>query len=152
MKAIINTKLILEDGIIFDGALTYENGKILQADRADKVRIPEDAEILDAKGLYTAPGLIDIHNHGSADDMFVDEPMKCCEHFILHGQTTVLPTFYCSLTLEQMLEGAQKVQMGDVDRSSLFRKHKTKLTHGSTPLLPHSLRRSRCTGCDSQAW
>ena len=110
MKAIINTKLILEDGIIFDGALTYENGKILQADRADKVQIPADAEIIDAKGLYTAPGLIDIHNHGSADDMFVDEPMKCCEHFILHGQTTVLPTFYCSLTLEQMLEGAQKVR------------------------------------------
>ena len=30
MKAIINTKLILEDGIIFDGVITWENGKILQ--------------------------------------------------------------------------------------------------------------------------
>lgn len=110
MKAIINTKLILEDGIIFDGALTMENGRIIQADQAERVQIPKDAEIIDAKDLYTAPGLIDIHNHGSAEDMFYEDPLKCCEHFIIHGQTTVLPTFYCNLTLEQMLEGLEKVK------------------------------------------
>ena len=110
MKAIINTKLILEDGIIFNGALTYENGVILQADEADKVHIPADAEIIDAKGLYTAPGLIDIHNHGSENDLFCDEPLKCCQHFIVHGETTVLPTFYCNLSLQQMLDGAKKVK------------------------------------------
>ena len=110
MKAIINTKLILEDGIIFNGALTYDNGIIVQADEADKVVIPEGTQILDAKGLYTAPGLIDIHNHGSEDDLFCDEPLKCAEHFIKHGETTVLPTFYCNLSLQQMLEGAEKVK------------------------------------------
>lgn len=110
MKAIINTKLVLEDGIIFNGALTYDNGIIIQADEAEKVHIPDDAEIIDAKGLYTAPGLIDIHNHGSEDDLFCDEPLKCCQHFIKHGETTVLPTFYCNLSLQKMLEGAQKVK------------------------------------------
>ncbi len=110
MKAIINTKLILEDGIIFNGAITYENGIIIQADEMDKVAIPEGTEIIDAKGMYTAPGLIDIHNHGSEDDLFCDEPLKCCEHFIKHGETTVLPTFYCNLSLQQMLEGAEKVK------------------------------------------
>ena len=110
MKAIINTKLILEDGIIFNGAVTYENGIIVQADEMEKVSIPEGTEIIDAKGLYTAPGLIDIHNHGSEDDLFCDEPLKCCEHFIRHGQTTVLPTFYCNLSLQQMIDGAQKVR------------------------------------------
>lgn len=110
MKAIINTKLILEDGIIFNGAITYENGIIIQADEADKVTIPEGTQIIDAKGLYTAPGLIDIHNHGSEDDLFCDEPLKCCEHFIKHGETTVLPTFYCNLSMQQMLDGAEKVK------------------------------------------
>ena len=110
MKAIINTKIIMEDGIIFNGAVTYENGVIIQADERELVQIPEDAEIIDAQGLYTAPGLVDIHNHGSEDDLFCDEPMKCAEYFIKHGQTTVLPTFYCNLTLEQMIEGAQKVR------------------------------------------
>jgi N-acetylglucosamine-6-phosphate deacetylase len=36
--------------------------------------------------------------------------MKCCEHFIRHGQTTILPTFYCNLTLERMIEGAEKIR------------------------------------------
>jgi len=110
MKAIVNTKLVLEDGIIWDGALTYENGRIVQVGPADAVTIPEGAEITDAKGLYTAPGLIDIHNHGSADDLFCNEPLKCSEYFLVHGQTTVLPTFYHDLSLEQMLEGAAKIR------------------------------------------
>lgn len=110
MKAIINTKLILEDGIIFDGALTYENGIIIEAGEASQVHIPEGTEMIDANGLYTAPGLIDIHNHGSEDDLFCDEPLKCAQHFIKHGQTTVLPTFYCNLSAEQILEGAKKVK------------------------------------------
>ena len=110
MKAIINTKLILEDGIIFDGALTYENGKILQLGSADQVTIPADAEIIDAKGLYTAPGLVDIHNHGSKEYLFSDEPLKCAEHFLRHGQTTVLPTFYMTLSREAMIEGAARVR------------------------------------------
>lgn len=110
MNAIVNTKLILEDGIIWDGALTYENGRIVEAGRAGTVTIPAGTEILDAGGLYTAPGLIDIHNHGTEDDLFCDEPLKCAEYFLRHGETTVLPTFYCNLTLEQMLEGAARVR------------------------------------------
>ncbi len=110
MKAIINTKLILEDGIIFNGALTYENGIIIQADDADNVFIPNGTEIIDAKGLYTAPGLVDIHNHGTENHLFCDEPLKCAEHFLKHGQTTVLPTFYCNLSMQQILEGARRVK------------------------------------------
>ena len=51
MKAIINTKLVMEDGIIWDGALTYEDGKIVQVGWAKDVQIPADAEIIDAQGL-----------------------------------------------------------------------------------------------------
>ena len=110
MKAIVNTKLILEDGIIWDGAITWENGRIIALGKADEVEIPADAEIIDAKGLYTAPGLIDIHNHGGPDHLFHEAPMHCAEFFLRHGETTVLPTFYCNLTLEQMLEGTEKVK------------------------------------------
>ena len=62
MKAIINTKLILEDSIIFDGVITFADGVIVQLGKASEVEIPEGAEIIDAGGKYTAPGLIDIHN------------------------------------------------------------------------------------------
>lgn len=110
MKAIVNTNLILEDGIIFDGALLFDGNIISYVGKREDAPIPNDAEIIDAGGLYTAPGLIDIHNHGSDEDLFVDNPEKCCEHFIRHGQTTVLPTLYCNLSLEQMLDGAEKIR------------------------------------------
>ncbi len=110
MKAIVNTKLILENGIIFDGAIVFDGGVIVAADRADKVEIPKDCEIIDAKGKYTAPGFVDIHCHGSAEHYFYDEPIKCCEHFIKHGQTTVLPTFYMTMSMDEMLEGAARIK------------------------------------------
>lgn len=72
--------------------------------------MPAHADILDAKGLYTAPGLVDIHNHGSEASLFCQEPQSCVDHFIRHGETTVLPTFYCNLTAEEMLEGARKIR------------------------------------------
>ena len=43
MKAIINTKLVMEEGIIWDGALTYDNGRIVQVGWAKDVIIPTDA-------------------------------------------------------------------------------------------------------------
>ena len=110
MKAIINTKLVMEDGIIWDGALTYENGRIVEAGWADTVSIPADAEIIDAGGLYTAPGLVDIHNHGNGANWFHDDPVGCSEYFVKHGLTTVLPTFYHNMTLQEMLDGAARIQ------------------------------------------
>lgn len=110
MKAIINTKLVMEDGIIWDGAITYEEGKILQVGWAKDVSIPEGAEIYDAQGLYTAPGLIDIHNHGGGEWLFAENPTYCAEYFLRHGETTILPTFYHNLDMEAMLEGAEKIR------------------------------------------
>ena len=113
MKAIINTKLLLEDSIIFDGTITFKNGRIVGLGKRKDVSIPPDAEIIDANGLYTAPGLIDIHNHGGPDFLFHENPVSCCDFFLRHGQTTVLPTFYCNLTAEQMTDGLHKIQRID---------------------------------------
>ena len=110
MKAIINTKLVMEDGIIWNGAITWEGDRITQVGDASEVIIPEGAEIIDAGGLYTAPGLIDIHTHGSVDYLFCDEPLLAAEHFVRHGETTVMPAFYCNLNLERMVEGARRVR------------------------------------------
>ena len=60
MKAIVNGKIILKDRIA-EGALLYSDKieGILPADR-----LPAGTEIVDAKGGYVAPGLIDLHIHG----------------------------------------------------------------------------------------
>lgn len=110
MNAIIHAKLLLTDHIIWDGALTWEGDSITQVGRMEDVSIPEGTEIIDAKGLYLAPGLIDIHNHGCFGDLFGDAPESCCRHFLAHGQTTVLPTYYSSLTAEYMLDRTEKLR------------------------------------------
>lgn len=100
----------MEDGIIWNGAITWEGDRIVQVGWISEVDIPEHTEVIDAGGLYTAPGLVDIHNHGSTEYLFSNEPLKAAEHFLKHGETTVLPTFYCNLNLQQMLDGAKKVR------------------------------------------
>lgn len=110
MKAIIHTKLVMEDGIIWDGAITFEKDKIIQVGWAKDVDIPAGTQVYDAEGLYTAPGLIDMHNHGGGDWLFAENPEYCAEYFLKHGETTILPTFYHNLSLEQMLEGAEKIR------------------------------------------
>ena len=110
MKAIINTKLVMEDGIIWDGVLTFEDDKIVQVGWAKDVYIPADAEIIDAGGLYTAPGLVDIHCHGNGDNWFHDDPVGCAAYFIKHGVTTVLPTFYHGNSQQEMIEGAARIR------------------------------------------
>lgn len=110
MQAIINTKLILEDSYVWDGAVTFENGRIVQCGKRAEVDIPADAELIDAQGLYTAPGLVDIHNHGTVREHFYAAPRACADFFLSHGETTVLPTFYCNLTLQQMLQGLENVK------------------------------------------
>ena len=110
MKAIVNTKLVMADGIIWDGALTYEGDTILQVGRAHEVQIPKNAEVLDAQGLYTAPGLIDMHNHGCTEWWFHENPTAVSTFFLGHGVTTVLPTFYHNMTKEEMIEGAERIR------------------------------------------
>ncbi len=61
MKAIINGKIILKDGIVERHALLYSDrieGIIPEAE------LPNGVEIIDAEGGYVAPGLIDLHIHG----------------------------------------------------------------------------------------
>jgi len=110
MTAIINTKLILEDGIIWNGVLTYENGRIVELGDAEEVQIPAGAEIIDAHGLYTAPGLINVHVHGCQRKHLWEYPTECAEYLLAHGETTILATIGTSFTKEQMLEGGCRIR------------------------------------------
>ena len=110
MKAIINTKLIMEDGIIWDGAVTFDNGKIVSVGKRSEVDISGADEVIDAGGLYTAPGLVDMHNHGSTESGFIDDPVGVSRYFLSHGVTTVLPTLYHNISKEGMIEGAEKIR------------------------------------------
>ncbi len=110
MKVIINTHVILLDGILFDGIVAIENDRIVKVCKQGEFDIPANAEIIDANGLYTAPGLIDIHNHGSENNFFIDDPEECCANFLKHGETIVYPTFYQTYTAKEMIDGANMLK------------------------------------------
>ena len=110
MKAIKNTKLVTELGIIWDAAVLWEGDRIIAAGKNGEVVIPEDAQVTDAGGKYTAAGLIDINNHGGGDWKYAEDPIYCAKWFLLHGETTVLPTMYHNLNMKQMIEADERIK------------------------------------------
>ena len=93
MKAIVNGKIILEDKIIEGYALLLSD--VIEA-VIPKDKLPENAVIIDAKGGYIAPGLIDLHIHGYLGRDVCDgdeDSMKTISKGLLaNGVTGYLPT------------------------------------------------------------
>lgn len=93
MKAITGGKIILKDRII-------ENHALLFTDKIEGIVfgdfVPADAEIIDAKGGYVAPGLIDMHIHGYLGKDVCDgeeESIRTISKGLLaNGVTGYLPT------------------------------------------------------------
>ncbi|MFZ2455829.1 MAG: dihydroorotase family protein [Candidatus Altiarchaeia archaeon] len=57
-----NAKIVFPDRV-FEGGVVVENGRI--ADVLSNGRLPSADEIIDAKGMYLLPGLVDVHTHFS---------------------------------------------------------------------------------------
>ena len=58
MKAIINGKLVTLNGVIENKVLVFN-----ETIQHIQTEVPIDCEVIDAKGMYIAPGLIDVHVH-----------------------------------------------------------------------------------------
>ncbi len=91
MQAIINGKIILKDRIL-------EGKTLLYSDKIEGIveEVPKDVKIIDAKGNYVAPGLIDIHIHGylgkDVCDANVDSIKTIASGIMKNGVTGFLPT------------------------------------------------------------
>ena len=93
MKAIINGKIILMDRIVEDGVLLFSE-KIEGIVSADNV--PDSAKVIDARGGFVSPGLIDLHIHGYLGKDVCDgeeESIRTISKGLLaNGVTGYLPT------------------------------------------------------------
>ncbi len=93
MKVITNGKIILKDKITEGYALLFSDTieGIIPAEN-----IPVDAEVIDAKGGYVAPGLIDLHIHGylgkDVCDAEEESIRTISEGLLANGVTAYLPT------------------------------------------------------------
>lgn len=92
MKAIVNAKVVHERGIIWDGVILISGKTITAYGKRPETEIPENAEIIDAKGDYVGPGFVDIHVHGGGGHQTSLEPTQAAEFFLSHGETSMLCT------------------------------------------------------------
>lgn len=93
MKYIKNGQFILPDGILKDVVLAFD-GKICGF--TDEKDIPDGAEVIDAKGGYVSPGLVDIHIHGylseDTSDGKAEGIFKMANGIMKNGVTSFCPT------------------------------------------------------------
>ncbi len=108
MKCITNAKVVLENGILFDGKILIEGEEIIGVGKT--LEIPENAEVIDAQGAYVGPGFVDIHNHGGNGTMYHQDPIKTAEYFLSHGETTQLVALYYDLSKAEFLAAIDRVK------------------------------------------
>ncbi len=108
MKAIVNGKIILKDRVVENGVLLFSD---VVLGIVSEGSIPENAEIIDAKGGYVAPGLIDLHIHGylgkDVCDCSEESIRTISKGIIANGVTGYLPT---TMTVDmKVIKGALEV-------------------------------------------
>ena len=94
MKAIINGRILLPAAEVRGKALLYDQRIIGLTD--EETALSQATEIIDARGAYVAPGLIDAHIHGyngnDASDADPDGIRRMAEGVLKNGVTSFLPT------------------------------------------------------------
>ena len=112
MLAIINAELVLKDHYMPDAYILAKDGKILDYGKMKKVPDLAGCEVIDAKGAYVGPGLVDMHTHAGGGHWFYDEPVAAATHMLEHGSTTVLPTPYFNMKADQLMAQMDVVREG----------------------------------------
>ena len=106
-KVITNGNIVLENGIFWDGAILIENGRIVDVKSVRELQVPEDAEVIDAKGAYVGPGFVDIHVHGAIGKTTytnVDDVVEVADFFLKHGTTSMLSTPPYELNFDEFVD------------------------------------------------
>lgn len=124
-----NVKVYTEDKTFADGKIIIRDGvfeEIIIGQVTERNLELEDTEIVDGKGCYAIPGLIDIHFHGCMGDDFCDGTKEAiariAEYEASIGVTAMAPA---TMTLpveelEQILEVAAEYKKGATKGADLI--------------------------------
>jgi len=113
IDGIAGGEIMTPQGVIENGSIRIEGGKIAAVGKADAVEFAENAEIMDAAGRWVLPGFIDIHCHGAKGCDTMDGSVTDIETIAKYhaggGTTAFLPTT-ASSSLEAILRALQAVR------------------------------------------
>jgi len=113
MKAIINGKIILENQVLENQTLVFDDSII---EIGKDIKLDEVDDIIDAKGRYVSPGFIDLHVHGAMGHDVMDGDLKGLEiignKIIENGVTSFLPTTMTMPkdTIDQAINSVRKMK------------------------------------------
>ena len=110
MTAIIHAELVMRDHLIPEAVLFIEDGIITGFGEMRTTPIPEGCQIIDAKGLYVGPGLVDIHTHTGGDYRLWQDPLPAAKFHLEHGTTSVLPASYPRMTKEEYIQMGENIR------------------------------------------
>lgn len=110
ITAIVNGNIVLENGIIWDGVVLIEKGKILEVGKKHEIVVPTDAECIDANGAYVGPGFVDIHVHGGGGYSTSFESLEAAKFLLRHGETSILATPSYAMNFDELMHAIACVQ------------------------------------------
>lgn len=94
MQAIMAKRVLSPYDSIEPGVILIDGARIAAVGRADRVELPPETEVIDARRLTVAPGLIDLHTHGGggaqAIDGSADNVVRMAAFYAEHGVTGFL--------------------------------------------------------------
>ncbi|GAA0180747.1 N-acetylglucosamine-6-phosphate deacetylase [Clostridium sediminicola] len=104
MKALINGKVILEDSIVEEKVLIFDD-KIKDIKDDYNLDYSIFDEVIDANGAFVSPGFIDVHIHGNGGsdtmDGTIDALKTISSSIAKNGVTSFLPTT-CTMSNEKI--------------------------------------------------
>lgn len=106
--------ILTPDQTIENGAIRLENDRIAWLGPAGDAARDADAQILDARGLLVAPGLIDLQLNGAFGSDFTDDPAaiwRVARQLPRYGVTSFLPTIITS-PVEKIAQAQQALLAG----------------------------------------
>lgn len=80
-----------KERVLQNQTVIVKNGLIAEIGDAKKIKVPKDAQIVDAKGKYLIPGLVDMHTHLLSDgddypDSIAEDELRV---MVANGVTTI---------------------------------------------------------------
>ncbi len=106
ISAIVHASLVTPDRLIPNGAVIFEDGRILAAGEESTLDFSGVREVFDAEGLLLGPGFVDIHCHAGGQYWAYENPKAVALHHLKGGSTSMLLTMYHQQTQEEILRAA----------------------------------------------